>query len=139
MRERERERETDACEYNRRIQNIHRFKTEKNARHQWWHEQAKISTDVLLSWISFSYSFLMLFLKLGEFLRNISKKIVITFSFNELFYIYKTKLRKISLDLRTWNIKIEENREYMNRALVLLSSPGKNHSRSQHEAITFSS
>ena len=68
-RERERERETDACEYNRRIQNIHRFKTEKNARHQWWHEQAKISTDVLLSWISFSYSFLMLFLKLGEFLK----------------------------------------------------------------------
>ena len=79
------------------------------------------------------------FFKLGEFLRNILKKIVLTFSFNDLFYIYKAKLRKTSLDLRTWNIKIEENREYMNRALVLLSSPGKNHSRSQHEAITFSS
>ena len=81
----------------------------------------------------------MLFLKLGEFLRYILKITVLTFSFNDLFYVYKTKLRKMSLDLRTRNIKIEENKEDINRALVLLSSPGKNHSRSQHEAITFSS
>ena len=81
----------------------------------------------------------MLFLKLGEFLRYILKITVLTFSFDDLFYVYRTKLRKMSLDLRTRNIKIEENKEDMKRALVLLSSPGKNHSRSQHEAKTFSS